>query len=148
MPALGLVDVGESTQRRSDVEAVTIAEDSGHGDGTGELLEVSGGLIVGHVVDHDEGVSRSVNLMAGSGDRDDHEALLATRAARLADMQCFARSDGGYVRIMSESLPPPPSVPAGWLVDPEDSTRYRCRDGSAWTEQRVRRQVRHMVFGL
>jgi hypothetical protein len=34
----GLIDVGESAQRGHDVEAVTVAEGAGHGDGSRELL--------------------------------------------------------------------------------------------------------------
>jgi hypothetical protein len=38
--ACRLVDLGESAQRDHDVDAVTVAEHSRHGDGAGELLEV------------------------------------------------------------------------------------------------------------
>ena len=48
-----LVDVGEPAQRSHDVEAVTVAEDTRHGDRSGELLEVLGGRVVGHLVDDD-----------------------------------------------------------------------------------------------
>jgi hypothetical protein len=30
--------------------------------------------------------------------------------------------------------PPPPSVPAGWLPDPDDSAKYRYWDGSQWSD--------------
>ena len=58
MPALRLVDLGEPAQRDHDVEAVTIAEHAGHGDRSGELLEILGGRLVGHLGEYDVGVSR------------------------------------------------------------------------------------------
>lgn len=60
MTTLGLVDVGEPAQGDHDVEAVTVAEDAGHGDRSGERFEVLGGRFVGHVLECDEGVSRLV----------------------------------------------------------------------------------------
>lgn len=56
VPTCRLVDLGKPAKRRDDIEAVTIAEHTGHGDRSGELLEVFGGRVVGHPVDHDEGV--------------------------------------------------------------------------------------------
>jgi len=49
----GLVDLSEPTQSDHDIEAVTVAEHPGHGDRSGELLEVLGGRVVGHPVDDD-----------------------------------------------------------------------------------------------
>lgn len=47
------VDRREPAKRHNDVEAVTFAEHTGHGDGGGELFEVLGGRVVGHPVDGD-----------------------------------------------------------------------------------------------
>ena len=49
-----LFGLGEPTQRHHDVEAVTAAEHTGHGDRSGEMLEVLGGGF-GHLVECDEG---------------------------------------------------------------------------------------------
>ena len=59
VPTLRLVDVGEPAQSGDDVDAVTVTEHARHCDGAGELLEVLGCRFVGHVVESDEGVSRS-----------------------------------------------------------------------------------------
>ena len=56
MPSFGLVDLGEAPKGDDDVEAVTITENSGHGDGAGELLEILGARVVGHPVECDSGV--------------------------------------------------------------------------------------------
>mgnify|MGYP001827845452 CR=1 FL=1 len=64
VPALGLVDIGEAAQGGDDVDAVTVAQHARHGDGSGELLEIFGGRVVGHVVECDEGVSRSQQVDA------------------------------------------------------------------------------------
>ena len=53
MTSYRLLDFGEPAQRGHDVETVTVAEHARHGDGAGELLEVFGGLFVGHLVDDD-----------------------------------------------------------------------------------------------
>jgi hypothetical protein len=45
----------EPTQRDDDIEAVAVAEHSGHGDRSGELLEVLDGWFVGHPVECDAG---------------------------------------------------------------------------------------------
>jgi hypothetical protein len=39
---LGLLDLGESTQRGDDLEALPVAQHAGHGDRSGELLEILG----------------------------------------------------------------------------------------------------------
>ena len=56
MPSLGLVDGGQPAKGDHDIEAVTVAEDTRHRDGTGELLEVLGGRVVGHLGECDVGV--------------------------------------------------------------------------------------------
>ena len=52
MPTLRFVDLGEAPERNHDVEAVTVTEDTRHGDRLGELLEFLG-CRVGHAVDDD-----------------------------------------------------------------------------------------------
>lgn len=49
----GLVELSQAAQRSDDIEPVTVAEDTDHGDGSGELLEVFGGRVVGHLVECD-----------------------------------------------------------------------------------------------
>lgn len=58
MPPSRLVDVGQASECDHDVEAVTITEDTGHRDTAGELFEVLGSWLVGHLIECDEGVSR------------------------------------------------------------------------------------------
>ena len=56
MPALRLLDAGETSEGDHNVEAVTITEHTGHRNGAGELLEMFGGRFVSHLVDDDVGV--------------------------------------------------------------------------------------------
>jgi hypothetical protein len=55
MPACRLVDRGKPAQRVDHVAAITVAEVARHGDRPRELLELLGGRVVGHQVDHDAG---------------------------------------------------------------------------------------------